>query len=47
MKKKLIKCSIWSVAVYGSEKWTLGKKKNSQMHLKQGAGEECKIKMDR
>jgi hypothetical protein len=25
MKMKLIKCCIWSVAVYGSETWTLGK----------------------
>jgi len=26
MKKKLIKSCIWSVALYGSETWTLGKK---------------------
>ena len=26
MKKKLIKSCIWSVAFYGSETWTLGKK---------------------
>ena len=25
IKKKLIKVCIWSVTVYGSEKWTLGK----------------------
>jgi len=25
MKKKLIKSCIWSVALYGSEAWTLGK----------------------
>jgi hypothetical protein len=25
MKKKLIKSYIWSVAVYGSETWTVGK----------------------
>jgi len=25
IKKKLIKSCIWSVAVYGSETWTLGK----------------------
>ena len=25
MKKKLIKSCIWSVALYGSETWTLGK----------------------
>ena len=26
MKKKLIKSCIWSVALHGSETWTLGKK---------------------
>jgi len=26
MKKTLIKSCIWSVALYGSETWTLGKK---------------------
>jgi hypothetical protein len=25
MKKKLIKCFIWSVALYGSETWMVGK----------------------
>jgi hypothetical protein len=25
MKKKLVKRCIWSVALYGSETWTLGK----------------------
>ena len=25
MKKKLINSCIWSVALYGSERWTLGK----------------------
>jgi hypothetical protein len=25
IKKKLMKSCIWSVAVYGSETWTLGK----------------------
>ena len=25
MKNKLINCSIWSVALYGSETWTVGK----------------------
>jgi len=25
MKKKLIKCCIWNVALYGSKTWALGK----------------------
>jgi predicted GNAT superfamily acetyltransferase len=25
LSKKLVKCYIWSVALYGSETWTLGK----------------------
>jgi len=43
MKKKLKKSCIWSVALYGSEIWTLEKKikRGSYMHLKHGAGEEC------
>jgi hypothetical protein len=28
IKKKLMKSCIWSVALYGSETWTLGKKQD-------------------
>jgi hypothetical protein len=24
LRKKLVKCSIWSMALYGAETWTLG-----------------------
>jgi hypothetical protein len=39
MKKKFIKSWIWSVALYGSETWTLGKNEE-RVNLKHGAGEE-------
>ena len=32
MKKKLIKSCIWSVALYGSETWTLGKNEETDVH---------------
>ena len=42
MKKKLTKSCIWSVAVYGSETWTVGKNEERIINaLKRGAGEEC------
>jgi hypothetical protein len=25
LRKKLVKCYIWSIALYGAETWTLGK----------------------
>ena len=25
LKKKLVKCQIWNLALYGTETWTLGK----------------------
>jgi hypothetical protein len=25
LRKKLVKCYVWSVAFYGAETWTLGK----------------------
>jgi hypothetical protein len=25
LRKKLVKCYIWSIALYGAERWTLGK----------------------
>jgi len=42
LKKKLIKSCIWSVALYGSETWTLGKNEERIINaLKHGDGEEC------
>jgi hypothetical protein len=41
-KKERIKSCIWSVAVYGSETWTVGKSEERVVNvLKRGAGEEC------
>jgi hypothetical protein len=34
LRKKLVNCNIWSIALYGAEMWTLRKV------LKCGAGEE-------
>jgi len=33
MKKELIKICIWSVALYGSETWTLGKNEERIMNV--------------
>jgi hypothetical protein len=38
--QKLIKSYIWSVALYGSETWTLGKNEERVVNAF-GAGEEC------
>jgi hypothetical protein len=38
LRKKLIKCYIWSMALYGAETWTL--RKVDQKNLNCGAGEE-------
>ena len=41
LRKKLVKCCIWSIALYGAEIWTL--RATDQKHLeilKCGAGEE-------
>jgi hypothetical protein len=41
-KKERIKSCIWSVAVYGSETWTVGRSEEGVVNvLKRGAGEEC------
>jgi hypothetical protein len=40
LRKKLVKCYIWSIALYGAETWTLGKEiRNTWKVLKCGAGE--------
>ena len=38
-RKKLVKCYIWSIALYGAETWILGKVYNTWKILKCGAGE--------
>jgi predicted restriction endonuclease len=41
LKKKLVKCYIWSIALCGAETWTLRKVDQKYMKiLKCGAGEE-------
>jgi hypothetical protein len=41
LRKKLVKCYIWSIALYGAETWTLGKVDQKYLKsLKCGAGEE-------
>jgi hypothetical protein len=41
LRKKLVKCYIWGIALYGAETWTLGKYIRSiRKVLKCGAGEE-------
>jgi len=40
LKKELIKCYIWSMALYGAETWTLRQQiRNTWKVLKCGAGE--------
>jgi len=41
LRKKLVKCYIWSVALYGAETWRL--RAVDQKHLESGAGEGWKI----
>jgi hypothetical protein len=31
LKKKLVRCYVWSIALYGSEIWTLGKLKRKYL----------------
>ena len=38
-RKKLVKCYIWSIALYGAQTWILGKVGNTWKILKSGAGE--------
>jgi hypothetical protein len=38
LRKKLVKCYIWSIALYGAETWTL--RKVDQKYLECGSGEE-------
>jgi hypothetical protein len=43
LRKKLVKCYIWSTALYGAETWTLREVDQKQMEvLKCGAGEGWK-----
>ena len=40
LRKKLVKCCIWSMAFYGAETWMLGQQiRNTWKVLKCGAGE--------
>jgi hypothetical protein len=40
LRKKLVKCYIWSIASYGAETWTLGEVDQKYLELfKCGAGE--------
>jgi hypothetical protein len=40
LRKKLVKCYIWSIAVYGAETWTLGKVDQKYLEsFEMGAGE--------
>jgi hypothetical protein len=41
LRKNLVKCYIWSIALYGAETWTLWKVDQKYLeNLKFGAGEE-------
>jgi hypothetical protein len=41
LRKKLVKCYIWSIALYGAETWTLRKVDQKYLEsLKYGTGEE-------
>jgi hypothetical protein len=41
LRKKLVKCYIWSIALYGAETWTLRKVDQKYLErFKCGAGEE-------
>ena len=40
LRKKLVKCYIWSIALYGAETWTL--RAVDQKHLESGAGQGWK-----
>jgi hypothetical protein len=47
LRKKLVKCYIWSIALYGAETWTLRKMNQKYLEsLKYGAGEELKDHLD-
>jgi hypothetical protein len=40
LRKKLVKCYIWIIALYGAETWTFGQQiRNTWKVLKCGAGE--------
>jgi hypothetical protein len=38
LRKRLVRCYVWSTALYGAETWTL--RATDQKHLECGAGEE-------
>jgi hypothetical protein len=40
LRKKLEKCYVWSIALYGAETWTL--RAVDQKHLESGVGEGWK-----
>jgi predicted HD phosphohydrolase len=43
LRKKLVKCYIWSIALYGAETWTLRKVEQKYLEsLKCAAGERCR-----
>ncbi|KAJ4447161.1 hypothetical protein ANN_09162 [Periplaneta americana] len=42
LRKKLLKCFVWSVALYGAETWRL-RKSEEKRHLKCGYGEEWSV----
>ena len=45
-KKKIVKCSIWSVVLYGAETWTMTQPiKKDWRPLKCGYGGECMLKI--
>jgi hypothetical protein len=43
LRKKLVKCCVWSIALYGAETWTLRAVDQKQLEsFKCGAGEGLK-----
>jgi hypothetical protein len=47
LKKKLVKCYVWSIALYGTETWTLRAViRNTWKVLKCGAGGDGKDQLD-
>ncbi|KAJ4429433.1 hypothetical protein ANN_21602 [Periplaneta americana] len=47
LRKRLVNCFVWSVALYGAETWTLRRSEEKRIkHLKCGYGEEWSVKND-